>query len=309
MRARSTIWPLSNAANGIPRLKSPILKRSSHNIRNHAMRGGNWASPTTSSIAATKPWQQFKALQAIDPDDLAAHYNLSILYRRMGMKKQAAEAGCALRDKKNRSRRADLFAGLSAQASRDFHRKRSMARAFRHERTPPASRVRPAISRKDVRLMKRRAFIRSLSRTALVLPFADILALASPFSSKPRRPPKPIGPQERSYDAKPAPPPPGPKSPIEGTPLGVSFVDVVHESGLNVKTIYGGEVTNKYLLETTGCGSGFLRLRQRWLAGSLSGQRLAAGGLSRRPGAALPSVQEQSRRNLHRCDHRLGPRA
>ena len=35
--------------------------------------------------------QQFKALQAIDPDDLAAHYNLSILYRRMGMKAKAAE--------------------------------------------------------------------------------------------------------------------------------------------------------------------------------------------------------------------------
>jgi tetratricopeptide (TPR) repeat protein len=35
--------------------------------------------------------QQFKALQAIDPDDLAAHYNLAILYRRTGMKKQAAE--------------------------------------------------------------------------------------------------------------------------------------------------------------------------------------------------------------------------
>jgi hypothetical protein len=33
--------------------------------------------------------EQFKALQAIDPDDLAAHYNLAILYRRKGMKKQA----------------------------------------------------------------------------------------------------------------------------------------------------------------------------------------------------------------------------
>ncbi|MGA9585382.1 MAG: tetratricopeptide repeat protein [Terracidiphilus sp.] len=32
---------------------------------------------------------QFKALQAIDPDDLAAHYNLSILYRRKGMKHEA----------------------------------------------------------------------------------------------------------------------------------------------------------------------------------------------------------------------------
>jgi tetratricopeptide (TPR) repeat protein len=35
--------------------------------------------------------QQFKALQQIDPDDLAAHYNLAVLYRRMGMKKQATD--------------------------------------------------------------------------------------------------------------------------------------------------------------------------------------------------------------------------
>jgi len=34
--------------------------------------------------------EQFKALQAIDPDDLAAHYNLAVLYRRAGMKEQAA---------------------------------------------------------------------------------------------------------------------------------------------------------------------------------------------------------------------------
>jgi tetratricopeptide (TPR) repeat protein len=34
--------------------------------------------------------QQFEALQAIDPDDLAAHYNLAVLYRRMGLKDQAA---------------------------------------------------------------------------------------------------------------------------------------------------------------------------------------------------------------------------
>jgi Tfp pilus assembly protein PilF len=33
--------------------------------------------------------EQFKALQAIDPDDLAAHYNLAILYRRKGLKQQA----------------------------------------------------------------------------------------------------------------------------------------------------------------------------------------------------------------------------
>jgi hypothetical protein len=35
--------------------------------------------------------QQFQALQAIDPDDVAAHYNLAILYRRMGMKQKSAQ--------------------------------------------------------------------------------------------------------------------------------------------------------------------------------------------------------------------------
>ena len=35
--------------------------------------------------------QQFEALEKIDPDDVAAHYNLAVLYRRMGMKKQAEQ--------------------------------------------------------------------------------------------------------------------------------------------------------------------------------------------------------------------------
>lgn len=39
---------------------------------------------------ADEAMEQFKALQAIDPDDLAAHYNLSVLYRRKGWKEQAA---------------------------------------------------------------------------------------------------------------------------------------------------------------------------------------------------------------------------
>jgi hypothetical protein len=39
--------------------------------------------------------------------------------------------------------------------------------------------------------------------------------------------------------------------------LGVNFVNIARESGLNVKTIFGGEHKNKYLLETTGCGVAF----------------------------------------------------
>ena len=46
-------------------------------------------------------------------------------------------------------------------------------------------------------------------------------------------------------------------SPIAGTPLGLSFVDVAKSAGLTTKTIYGGEHKNKYLLETTGCGVAF----------------------------------------------------
>jgi len=39
--------------------------------------------------------------------------------------------------------------------------------------------------------------------------------------------------------------------------LGLTFVNVAKESGLNAKTFFGGEHKNKYLLETTGCGLAF----------------------------------------------------
>jgi tetratricopeptide (TPR) repeat protein len=44
--------------------------------------------------------EQFEALQAIDPDDLTAHYNLSLLYRRMGMKDKAKEQSAMFVTKK-----------------------------------------------------------------------------------------------------------------------------------------------------------------------------------------------------------------
>ena len=44
--------------------------------------------------------EQFQALQKIDPDDLAAHYNLSILYRRMGKPEEAREQQAMFVDKK-----------------------------------------------------------------------------------------------------------------------------------------------------------------------------------------------------------------
>ena len=154
--------------------------------------------------------------------------------------------------------------------------------------------------------MNRRRFIRSLSRTALVLPFADILSLAAPAQEQA---PTKLGPRERSYEAKPAPPPPGPKSPIEGTPLGVTFTDVAALSGLTLETTYGGKLTNKYLLETTGCGLAFYDYDDDgWQDLFLvNGWRLE--GFPAGSGTPLPPLQKQPRRHLHRRHQGLRPRA
>ncbi|MGB7282100.1 MAG: CRTAC1 family protein [Candidatus Acidiferrum sp.] len=112
----------------------------------------------------------------------------------------------------------------------------------------------------------RRTFLKSLSRSALVLPLENVLALARPLPSK-------LDPhwllrasdhasasdadlvaaddssQAPADNVNPYPPPP--------RDIGVSFLNVAREAGLNAKTIFGGEHKNKYLLETTGCGIAF----------------------------------------------------
>jgi hypothetical protein len=40
----------------------------------------------------------------------------------------------------------------------------------------------------------------------------------------------------------------------QDAPLGFSFSNIAREAGLTAVTVYGGKETNKYLLETTGCG-------------------------------------------------------
>jgi hypothetical protein len=101
----------------------------------------------------------------------------------------------------------------------------------------------------------RRRVLGSLSRTALVLPFADVLAMAVPPWARAEAQQAPAA--QHNYETKPVAPPPGPASAIAGTPLNVSFVDVAKQSGLNAETIFGGVGKNKYLLETTGCGLAF----------------------------------------------------
>jgi tetratricopeptide (TPR) repeat protein len=44
---------------------------------------------------------EYERLQAIDPDDLAAHYNLAILYRRLGLKEKAAQEAATFADQKD----------------------------------------------------------------------------------------------------------------------------------------------------------------------------------------------------------------
>lgn len=98
-------------------------------------------------------------------------------------------------------------------------------------------------------IWSRRGFLRSLSQTALVLSFDDVLAMSATAQT-------PQGQSRPVYETTPR---AAPKlaSPIAGTPLGVSFVDLSRQAGLNAKTIYGGEHKNRFLLETTGCGVAF----------------------------------------------------
>ena len=104
----------------------------------------------------------------------------------------------------------------------------------------------------------RRGFLKSLSQTAMVLPLEEVLRLARPvFGQQTGQAAKPAGSSRQAYEAPVKPPPKGMPSPVTGTPLGVLFTDVAKEAGLHVKTIFGGEHRNKYLLETTGCGAAF----------------------------------------------------
>src|SRR5438477_5552165 len=77
----------------------------------------------------------------------------------------------------------------------------------------------------------RRAFLQSLSRSAIVLPLEKLLALALPkrwlcafFSQGTASPQTAAAPHND---------------------LGVTFLNVARESGLNAKTIFGGEHKNK----------------------------------------------------------------
>ena len=89
----------------------------------------------------------------------------------------------------------------------------------------------------------RRVFLKSLSRSTLVLSLENVFGLARPLWSS-------VAQIDQKTDPKKEERP-------QNSDLGVRFLNVARESGLNAKTIFGGEHKNKYLLETTGCGVAF----------------------------------------------------
>jgi enediyne biosynthesis protein E4 len=91
----------------------------------------------------------------------------------------------------------------------------------------------------------RRVFLKSLSRSALVLSLESVLAMARPRWLRAGS-----APQQKAA-------PPKDEPTAQSADVGISFINVGRESGLNIKTIFGGEHKNKYLLETTGCGVAF----------------------------------------------------
>jgi hypothetical protein len=94
----------------------------------------------------------------------------------------------------------------------------------------------------------RRGFVRSLSRTALVLSLEDVLSVALPAQQ--------AGSSRPVFNTAPRAAPQAASS-IRGTALGLQFLDEAKSAGLSAKTIYGGEHKNRFLLETTGCGVAF----------------------------------------------------
>jgi hypothetical protein len=87
----------------------------------------------------------------------------------------------------------------------------------------------------------RRKFLKSFSRSALVLSLENLMAGIRPLFAHPQS----AATSQKSPSSAAAP------------NLGINFLNIGKESGLNAKTIFGGEHKNKYLLETTGCGVAF----------------------------------------------------
>ena len=127
MPAPDTTMACSKGARGIPNRRWPIFAngRDVPESRDARRDLGHHVLPAANNPEAL---EQFEALQAIDSDDLTAHYNLSILYRRMGEAKSIEEQE-AVRDKKQ-DPGALTTRSTSCAHTLSFQREHAMARPF-----------------------------------------------------------------------------------------------------------------------------------------------------------------------------------
>lgn len=100
--------------------------------------------------------------------------------------------------------------------------------------------------------INRRGFLKSLSRSALVLSLESVLAGIVPVPSRGAA----MAPSSAGSGAASAQDAATVTQKSSGG-LGVTFTDIAKQAGLSVETIFGGMHKNKYLLETTGCGVAF----------------------------------------------------
>ena len=245
--------------------------------------------------------EQFEALQAIDPDDLAAHYNLAVLYRRMGMKKKAAEQAALFADKQVdpgaptysldylRKHPEISVESVPWHMHKDADGNDSMAGDGRND----------AMEFVVLIVIADALFARSAA-PRWSFPFGPVCSRRCRQQTTARSDRTRLSCRAKARSIRDR----SRRSKVRRSASALSMWS--KQSGLAVKTIYGGEHKNKYLLETTGCGLAFYDYdNDGWLDVFLvNGWRLE--GFPARAGAALPFIQEQSRRHVHGCDQGLG---
>ena len=161
--------------------------------------------------------REMQAALAISPEYAEAHFMLGTALKQKG---DLAGAEAALREAIRLSPADPGPYNTLAQVLRAEGRRRGQPRGIRARARRRSRRRRPSLGRCSRRGEgpSRRGFLRSICAALPVFTFDQIAAAAA---------------------------------------LPFQFVNVAREAGLRAKTIFGGEKTNRFLLETTGCGCAF----------------------------------------------------
>jgi Flp pilus assembly protein TadD len=102
---KASILRIKGRLDEAAQLLQPVMQRYPRFRQGHALLGSIYYQQKKYQMAR----KSYESLQGIDPDDLAAHYNLMILYRRLGLKDKEAEQAAYYADRKE-DRAAEDFA-------------------------------------------------------------------------------------------------------------------------------------------------------------------------------------------------------